>query len=232
MRQFQTYLLQKSSNMPVTKINIPLIYGQEKGRWIVMLNPNITNEDTFKRLCYMLYKEDYIKSHYLSLINRGIPVTDYDSFLFDCCFSCFEEFLDNEYQDKEIMEDILNSDYLFILYKFYTTGEDVSLLEDEFSDTNPMFIAFVKLISELCNKGIVKKDKYNDNNVLIYKTNLDPSIYLCSEGLVSENIFRVAEELFRSKENRANLYNALMEEHSLVPVFTKNGDFDKFIKAF
>lgn len=196
-----------------------------------MLQPSTTNEETFKALCYEIYKGDYVKSHYLTLIMQGIPVTDYDSFIEDCSYACYEEFLDTEYQDKEIMEEILNNDNLFTLYRFFTEGEDISSTEDGFSETNPMFISFVKLLDELCKREIVKKDTNNQNNVLIYRTGLDPALYSSKEGFVSENIFEVAEELFRDKESRESLYKALSEKYSITPVFTKDGDFDKFISV-
>ena len=158
---------------------------------------------------------------------RGVPVTDYDRFLYNNNYVSYEEFLDNEYKDKEIMQDILNNENLFILYRFFTEGayEDDSLSEG-FSESNPMFISFVKLLGELCNKNVLKRDERNKNNILIYRTGLDTSIYPVSEGYVSENIFEVAEELFRDKESRECLYNSLLKTYSIIPKFTKDGDFD------
>ena len=87
-----------------------------------------------KKLCYELYKinwecthmitperkMDFIKDYYQELVDDDTIYT-YDDYLEEFgydgeLYSCFDEFCDNEYHNKEYICRLLNSERLILLY--------------------------------------------------------------------------------------------------------------------
>ncbi len=95
---------------------------------------------------------------------------------------------------------------------------------------NPKFIAYVHLLSAMCDEEILSKDPNNSNNILVYRTNMDESVYGVSEGWTSQNIFDAAQEIFNeAKQGTPSIFDAL-EENGFEAAFTENGDFEGLYK--
>ncbi|MBR0542537.1 MAG: hypothetical protein IJK26_10110 [Clostridia bacterium] len=95
---------------------------------------------------------------------------------------------------------------------------------------NPKFIAYVNLLQAMCDEGILSKDPNDANSILVYRTNMDESIYGVSEGWFSQNIFDAAQEVFDDvKRGVPSLLEAL-EESGFEVAFTESGDFEGLYK--
>lgn len=104
------------------------------------------------------------------------------------------------------------------------------MVNAEFNSDNPMFYAYVEMLSSLINEGVLKTLPDEKSSILLYKTNLPMAITQGTplegktEGWVAENIFTVAQSLFNNKDERADFYKTLKEK-GIIPTFNENGTF-------
>ena len=85
-----------------------------------------------QQIAYELYKEDWKKEHGITREKEMTNIRDYyevaydgylyEDYVFEYGYSgelyvCFDEFLDNEYQDEKYMCDLLDNEELIKIYK-------------------------------------------------------------------------------------------------------------------
>lgn len=101
----------------------------------------------------------------------------------------------------------------------------------EFNQNNPKFIAFVELLNEMWEESLLQKDPDNKNNIIIYRTGLDPEKYGVTEGWTSQNIFDAAKEVMEHYQNGdTELFDAL-KQHGYEARFTENGEFEMLART-
>ena len=99
---------------------------------------------------------------------------------------------------------------------------------------NPKFLGLVQLIDAAIKKGLIQQDPYNKNNIIVYCTDLDESLYGIKEGWCSANIIDTMREMksrlsYGNRKDFDSFIKALKNQ-GYVAEFSNEGDFLKLRK--
>lgn len=99
---------------------------------------------------------------------------------------------------------------------------------------NPKFLGLIQLIDAAIKKGLIQQDPYNKNNIIVYCTDLDESIYGIKEGWCSANIIDTMGEMksrlsYGNRKDFDSFIKALKNQ-GYVAEFSDEGDFLKLRK--
>lgn len=99
---------------------------------------------------------------------------------------------------------------------------------------NPKFLGLVQLIDAATKKGLIQQDPYNKNNIIVYCTDLDESLYGIKEGWCSANIIDTMREMksrlsYGNRKDFDSFIKALKNQ-GYVAEFSNEGDFLKLRK--
>lgn len=94
---------------------------------------------------------------------------------------------------------------------------------------NPKFLGLVQLIDAAIKKGLIQQDPYNKNNIIVYCTDLDESIYGIKEGWCSANIIDTMREMsnrlsYSERKDFDDLIDAFKNQ-GFIAEFSDEGDF-------
>lgn len=109
-------------------------------------------------------------------------------------------------------------------------------IKKPFSDgkDNPKFQGLIQLIDAAIKEGLIQQDPYNKNNIIVYCTDLDESLYGIKEGWCSANIIDTMREMksrlsYGNRKDFDSFIKALKNQ-GYVAEFSNEGDFLKLRK--
>lgn len=128
---------------------------------------------------------------------------------------CFDEFMQNEYQDRTYIENLINtipfSNYWYLIYQEEKT-ELLRAPEDyyEKDDAEPLnFIECMQLLDTLVVNEVLMRDKENPSNIIVFHEAGDENH---PEGCYSRNIHEVSRELMNNLDDQRFLRDTLKEK--------------------
>ena len=90
---------------------------------------------------------------------------------------------------------------------------------------NSPLLQWVRLLGDMTEKGILKRDPEDKNSLLVYRTAGTQN----PEGWYSQNIFEAARELLNDEKSQYSMLNALGNA-GWMPVYSPEGKYQEIIR--